>query len=255
MNGAVAVETGGEDEDRDLIAFARAAADDLELFAALHDREPTAAVIDALREGPIEDQLGLVLRSEGGKASLDAFAIVARELPSSADNAAMDALAAGYADVYLRHTFRAAPSESVWLTEDGLEQQAPMFAVREAYRRHNLKADDWANRPDDHLVLQLRFLAHLFANAQTTADLEAPARFLDEHLLRWLKPFAIRLVDAGAPDFFAALAVLTASYVDELRDHLLAITGLARPRPAPLVADTKASEEERPYVPGVAPTW
>ncbi len=103
--------------------------------------------------GTIATQLGLVLGSVAGKASLDAMAEALDELPDVADQHALDELAAAYADVYLRHTYRAAPTESVWLTEDGLERQAPMFRCREFYRRHELRVTDWANRTDDHLVV------------------------------------------------------------------------------------------------------
>ena len=44
--------------------------------------------------------------------------------------------------------------------------------------------------PDDHLVVELRFLAFLFAQAKGRDDLAEAARFMDEHLLRWTGRFA-----------------------------------------------------------------
>lgn len=238
-------------------AFAEAAAGDFELLAHLHDREPTLAVIGALQECPISDQLGLVMSSDAALAALAAFDLAVGQLPKPATQMVADELAAGFADVYLRHTYRAAPTESVWLTEDGLERQAPMFLIRDYYRQHNLVVSDWANRPDDHIVLQLRFIAHLFGSAQSPADVAAVAEFLDAHLLRWVKRHAVRLVQADAPDFYTGLSLLTACYAEEVRDHLVEITGIERPRvaPEPSYADRAKAEAAMPYIPGVAPSW
>jgi hypothetical protein len=80
---------------------------------------------------------------------------------------------------------------------------------------------------------------------------------MDRHILRWTRLHAIRLVQARAPDWYAALSLLTASYLDEIRDHLAVMTGIARPEPedASAKAEPKRSEAAQPYVPGVAPSW
>lgn len=252
-----AIRVDGTEDAARFKAFRDAVSGDLELFAGLHDREPAAETIAAVQICPIEQQLGLMLTSEQGRAAVAAFGLAAGALPNPMTADALDELAAGFSDVYLRHTYRASPTESVWMTEDGLEQQAPMFDVRDWYRRHDLVVTDWANRPDDHIVLQLRFLAHAVAHAGQPEDLADVANFLDAHLMQWSKKFAVRLVQAGAPDWFSAVALLNASYLEELRDHLVVITGVARPLP-PAPPKTKARpelSEERPYMPGVAPSW
>lgn len=82
--------------------------------------------------------------------------------------------------------------------------------------------------PSDHLALQLQFLAHLFAPERGDTLAEA-ARFMDEHLLRWLPLFARRVAERCQTLFFAALALLTDAYCEELRDLLALI--LTEPRP------------------------
>ena len=246
--GVKAVEAG----DREADEFAAAVASDLDMLAALHDREPTAAIVAALQQAPLGDQLALVLASEPALSALAAFALALDEVPCPVDAAALDELAAGYADVYLRYTYRASPEESVWLNEEALQRQEPMFAAREFYRRHSLVATDWAKRPDDHLVIELRFLARLMVRQ----DFAESARFLDAHLLRWVKRFAVRLVQAGAPNWYAALALLTASYLDELRDYLVALSGVSRPHPeAERKKPGPPADASVPYVPGIAPSW
>jgi TorA maturation chaperone TorD len=121
-----------------------------------------------------------------------------------------------------------------------------------------LTSRDWANRPDDHVVLQLEFLAHLLNSASSATELPDVARFMDEHVLRWIKLFAEQLKSAGAAAYFTTLAAVTAAYLEELRDHLEELTGIPRPvvedgaKPTEIPA---GNAEEQPYSPGVGPGW
>jgi len=248
--------------DEALRPFAEALAADIGLLASLHDCELTAQVAEAARAYSIAEQLALTLASPTGRDAVAAFDEALKELPATLDAEVIDELAAQYADVYLRHTYRVAPSESVWLTEDGLERQEPMFKAERWYRRHNLKVDDWAQRPADHLVIELRFLAYLASQAKDKDDLIDIARFLDEHPLRWLGRFATTLAKYHGPPLYRALADLTAPYLDEARQYLTDITGLPRPvaqldptRPKAAPEKTCADPDERPYMPGIAPSW
>lgn len=248
--------------------FASAVASDLELIASLHEREWTAAVIAAARACPVSEQLALVPATPVGIEAMAAFDAALAALPSSIDQRVVDEMASDYADIYLRHFHRAAPTESVWLTEDGLVRQEPMFQVQAWYRRNGLRLADGEKRSEDHIVLELRFLAHLFSEgakggADAVAKLADAARFLDAHPLRWFGLFAARLGEVGASPVFAALARLTVAHVEAVREALVEITGVARAVPAPAEADqprkgrekTCGDPDERPFVPGIAPSW
>ena len=69
--GVKAVEAG----DREADEFAAAVASDLDMLAALHDREPTAAIVGALQQAPLGDRLALVLAFEPALSTLAAFAL------------------------------------------------------------------------------------------------------------------------------------------------------------------------------------
>ena len=141
--------------------FARSVADDLRMLVRLHDREPDSGLIVALREVEFPRHLGLKLRSgEAGKA-MALLAGALEEMGAKPEPSVLDALAVDYADIYLNHALRASPFESVWLDEDQLRSQQPMFEVRRWYERYRVAAPDWRKRSDDHLTLQLQFLALL----------------------------------------------------------------------------------------------
>jgi TorA maturation chaperone TorD len=202
--------------------------EDLSGLAALHDREIDAATLAELKRCDFPVNFGLRLRSEEGRRATELMYEAIAGLPEILTSGVVDELAVDFADIYLTYTLRAAPTESPWLDPDHLERQEPMFAVRAYYRRHGLKVLDWSKRPDDHLVTQLLFLAHLFMSPDIAALREA-ACFLDEHLRRWIGRFATRVAQRCGTPFYAGLAFVTAAYAEELRDLLSSLLG----EPAP----------------------
>ncbi len=238
-----------------LDAFRAGVALDLMTLAQLHDRELDAAGTAALKQERFPTSLALQLESERGVQAVDMLTGVVAAMVQTPD----DDLAADFAAIYLTHGIGASPCESVWLDDDGLAMQQPMFEVREAYARRGLQAPDWRKRPDDHLVFQLQFVAMLIEQPADTALADAAA-FLDWHTLRWLPQFAERVAQRAATPFYAGLAMLTAVYIDELRDLLARI--LDAPRPTPQEIEQRSRDvQEVPlpmpgaYVPGNSPSW
>lgn len=237
--------------------FADALADDAESLAALHDRELDAGMIDALRHVGFPANLGLLPGSARAEEAWRFMAAAVAELPAAPDAAALDELAAEYAAIYLTGAYGASPCESVWLDDERLVCQAPMFALRDLYAEAGLAGADWRSRPDDHLVLQLLYVAHALRAANDDGARRALAAVLDEHLLRWLPDFAARIAARAALPFHAGLAALTAAWCDGLRDALAATLGEPRPSPEELVARAAKRPEVAPltYHPGAGPGW
>lgn len=237
--------------------FSEAVHDDLNTLACLHHAEADDALLAALAGQQFPGSLGLRLVSPRGLESVDLMrqAVAGYGVPLS--RAQADELAADYAAIYLNHAISAAPCESVWLDDENLALQAPMFQVREIYRRHGLGVIDWRTRADDHLVVELQFLARLAREDGDDAWREA-ASFMDEHLLRWLPKFGDRVARRCATPFYAAAAWLTWTYCDELRDVLAGILGEARPSAEAVEARMNLqSTTPAPlrFMPGMAPSW
>jgi TorA maturation chaperone TorD len=188
------------------------------------------------------------------------MADVLADCPKEPDEAFLDELAVDYADIYLTYRLRAAPTESVWRDEENLERQRPMFEVRAAYRLRRLKVQDWHKRPDDHLVTQLHYIAHLIGECRDERALREAARFLDGHLLKWIDSFAARVAQRCRTPFYAALSLLTAGYLNELRDLLADLVGIPRPTGDELAKKEVDPEFEELKVmpantPAVGPSW
>lgn len=228
-----------------LAHFRQSVAEDLQELAWLQDRELSYAIVEELKQVNFPDNLGLSLQSSASQEALDFMRQAIVELPIPIDKKSLDNLAVDFAAIYLNNSLHASPYESVWLTEEGLTRQEPMFQVRHWYQKYDLAVPDWRTRPDDHLVLQLQFISHLFSLDDQLDTLREAGRFLDEHLLRWLKLFASRVAGRCESAFYAGLVLLVAQYLDELRDLLAQI--IAEPRPS-------AEEIEQRMKPKVDPT-
>ncbi len=234
-------------------------AEDAKSLAALHDRELTTDLVAALREVNFPDCFGLLPTTSGATAAWQMMAAGLADLPATPDAAVMDALAAEYAAIYLTGAYGASPCESVWTNDDHLVCQDAMFQLRDIYAAAGLAATDWRQRPDDHLVLQLLYVAHAARTMATHDQLRSLACMLDEHLLRWLPDFAARVAARSASPFYAGLAVLTVAWLDTLRDLLAGQLGEPRPSREEieerLHPSAAALEQPIAFVPGASPSW
>ena len=238
-----------------LSAFCQAVREDLLLLALLHDRELDRELIQGLWQECQGDFLGFQLKSASSRQALRCFHQGLRDIPKPLEPSTLDILAAEFADIYLNYSFHIAPCESVWTDEDGLTHQESMFQVRRWYERYGLQVADWRKRADDHLVTQLQFIAHLLESEPSPQQFEAIARFLDEHLLRWIELFSNLLSERCRTRFYGGLALLTSAYLVEFRDFLAERFHLPRPTQEEIdqrMRGKEKTEESVPFVPGIA---
>ena len=112
----------------------------------------------------------------------------------------------------------ATPWESVYRSKTKLTFQESTLQVRELYERFGVQAPALHREPDDHLGLELAFVAtlsHLAARAATESDMTQVAKcfdaqrdFLQDHLLAWV-PACLALVEKHAEtDYYRGAALL-----------------------------------------------
>ncbi|PHP66306.1 hypothetical protein CSC94_15385 [Zhengella mangrovi] len=231
-------------------------ADVLDLLARIHDREIDGAFVAGWRDSGISTWLPAVVSGADARAAANDLAAAVDAMPDPVDAASLDELAVVFADLYLTHGYRISPNGSVWLTDENLERQGPMFETRNWYRRYGLEVPDWRKRPDDNLVYQVQFLALLLRRGGEPALSDA-ARFLDSGLLIWLPEYARRAEARVHAPLYRAAARLTLALVDGIRDRIEALTGLERDVPDLERKSCPATPAptEAPYVPGQAESW
>lgn len=192
-------------------------AEDVSTLAVLQDRELSSATLASLKELGFPRNLGLFPDDEVGRRVHLMMHDVVVSFPSSNDVSHLDGLAADFAAIYLTGALGASPYESYWLSDDHLICQDAMFDIRALYAEAGLVVPNWRMRPDDHLVYMLQFLSHQLTKADNDNAWRTLASFLDYHLLRWLPDFAIRVANRCDTPFYAALALLTDSWCQQLR--------------------------------------
>ena len=236
----------------------KAVAEAVRFLLRFPDRELEADFLFELVKYPVEDWLGIEFESDTSKKAVTDLDAALSDLPTSIEQDLIDILAAEYANIYLNHNYRVSPSGSVWLTEEGLERQEPMFEARKWYKKYGLEAPDWRLRADDHIVHELQFVAFLLERGDSKS-LEDAVRFMDENVLNWVPEFGKVVAERCQQPIYGASALLIGGLVEELRDLLEEITGIARP-----VVEEQTPQDritlyeadiERPYVPGVGEGW
>ncbi len=120
----------------------------------------------------------------------------------------------------------APPWESVYYNDERLVFQEQTVQVRQWYRRFGLEIAHLYQEPDDHIGLELAFVAHLAQNAYAALEaqeqdefrnvLAAQREFLSEHLLTWAPVWCDRVVSEANTDFFKGIALLTKGVLAEI---------------------------------------
>lgn len=113
----------------------------------------------------------------------------------------------------------APPWESVYRSSEHLLFERQTFEVRQQYQRYGMETRQSNVEPDDHIGLELRFIAHLNALALFAMDkgdtnltveaVEATGRFLTDHLLQWSPEFLGLVIKSANTVYYRAVAQLT----------------------------------------------
>lgn len=131
------------------------------------------------------------------------------------------------------------PFESVYTSENGMLMQEARDEVLKWYHRFGLsKSADW-NDCEDHLGLELEFVAYLAGMCRDAAQRGDAARaeelaaaqrdFVRDHLANWLPEFDRDADHKARTGFYRGLARFTSRYVQE---DLASLEGLLAPAAA-----------------------
>jgi TorA maturation chaperone TorD len=124
----------------------------------------------------------------------------------------------------------APPYESVHFSSDRLMFQMETLQVRRWYAQFGLQSEKIYNEPDDHIGLEMVFMAHLATQAAVAARqgddekldqlLEAQREFASKHLFRWAFRWCNQVHKEAHTDFFRGIALMTRGSLLELAEML-----------------------------------
>jgi putative dimethyl sulfoxide reductase chaperone len=133
--------------------------------------------------------------------------------------AGLDTLVDDYTRLFIGPgTLLAPPWGSVYFTKDRLIFQEQTIQVRQWYWRFGLQAEKLYQEPDDHIGLELIFVAHLAGLALAALDVQDQAAgkdlleqqwaFLQEQPLKWANLWCADVLEFSQSAFFKGVAQL-----------------------------------------------
>lgn len=132
-----------------------------------------------------------------------------------------------YERLFTGHDAIIAPCESTCRCRtEGADAFACISEVRKIYMENGVVFNKLNGERDDHIALELEFMAVLAEGMLTKGNLQescleladAQLHFLESHLLKWARPFAKELLEATSSPLYTGLAELMDQFlVSDLR--------------------------------------
>ncbi len=120
----------------------------------------------------------------------------------------------------------APPWESAWCNEERLLFQESTYDVRAWFGAYGLQVQDLYREPDDHIGLELAFVAHLAKLGLEMAEhhefqrleslLKDKIRFVGQHLHDWVPNWCKAVNSHAQRDYYRGIAKLVSGTVDAL---------------------------------------
>lgn len=208
-----------------IVDFMTSRAHVYDLLSRCFETEITAAFADDLARGFDFDSDDETLCAE-----LEAMRESVRDL----NEQGLEQLAVVFDRVFFgmgpRTAQKAFPYESVYTSDRGIMMQEAYSQVTNVYRTMNLRKDERFTEPEDHLAVELAFMALLsqqtarrLADGDERAATDLAARqlaFANDHLLNWLPRFCADLRTGAESGFYYHLARFLERFVASDRDAL-----------------------------------
>ena len=207
------------------------------LFQNLLGNEPSSEQFEAIDTRVAAEALQELLREEAGAAA---------RFPTLLSEADTDALKSEYTRLFIGpHTLKAPPWESMYATREQRLFTRETLEVRNFYRSQGLITAEYPRVADDHVAIELDFMAQLAKRAldgltgepldsgesqETEAEaaevteeaLRASLVFLEEHLLKWIPKYVDALHTEEA-HFYPEVAGLLLLFLRKDAESLHAI--------------------------------
>lgn len=193
----------------------------LEFFSKILTGAPSREMLDHLAQAQIMNHWPVSVDDEQGARGLELIQTALQDDPHSLYKHVKE----DYFLLFEMSPARCHVHESVWLSNDNLLYDEQTFAVRACYAKYGLQAVHSERGPDDHLGLELSFVAYLLNcyEEQTVKQRELLADiqyFMDEHLMKWGPECLEKINQEAETDFYRGVGLLLSSLLMQLADHI-----------------------------------
>lgn len=182
--------------------------------------EPEEAWIKQLMDEDIFSEVPLGKNEEESQQGLEILRKWIVEQNGRLSGAALMDIKVDYLALFIGPgTMKAPLWESIYFTKDHLLFQNSTLKVRQWYRRFGLEPELLNQEPDDHLGLELLFMAHLSSlglNALESGNtvlfnqyMTSQKKFYSKHLLKWGPVWAKLVIENSKTDFYRGIGYLT----------------------------------------------
>lgn len=184
------------------------------VLQAVYTFPPTAEKMDALAATKVDDPL-----LAGPLESLRAAAQLISGSPER-----LEAVAQEFTRLFEGPGVPAAPPYASYYLNGGILMGPPAIAARRSYVEWGLVPEELGGVHDDHVALELAFLAHVTEEATSAWELSDLARveacaanekaFVRTHLVGWIPQFCDRMKGASSDPLFQELATVTRAVLE-----------------------------------------
>ncbi|EGO63721.1 molecular chaperone [Acetonema longum] len=189
---------------------------------------PTDAFLDNTREANLMSVLAEDLSKE---EFLRGCRLIAQDLTRSQEPEYKRALREDFKRLFVGPGHLEAPLwESVYRTEEKILFGEPTMAVRRFYQSSGAAIAKQNNEPEDHIGIELNFMARLCEEAikfenldEMIEGLDCQKRFLQEHLWQWVPAFCRVVLGAANTDMLRGLSIITREWVQHEAGELAAM--------------------------------
>ena len=190
-----------------------------QMLAHVFQQEPSRELLEALTTSFTTEVLELMLDEE----CFEPYKVMLAELSAAMTEAPADTiecLKSEYVCLLLGPgKLSAPPWESVYVNKAPLLFQESTLQVRQAYLEYNLLPAKYPREADDHLAIELNFMAHLAQLSLESFEkndflelrkiLSDAKTFLENHLLVWIGDFVCQIQTSKTHHFYPKIASLT----------------------------------------------
>jgi TorA maturation chaperone TorD len=152
------------------------------LLGLLLNSEPSAEILDKLADGMFDE----VFYARDNEKVIKGHDEIRTWLNSESKERLLDEARADYMKLLVGvGKVLAPPWGSVYLNTDRLLFTEDTLKVRQFYERHGMKVVKKYKEPDDHIGIELEFLAHLCERGKKDAALDFAEEFISPWVFQW----------------------------------------------------------------------